>query len=161
MHAEQREALRQKYRFSEWSGEADAGLLLRGFGVAGQELAGFELVRTKRSEPLGRLDTFWQPADHASDVLLGAHFTECASISAARLALLETLGDFQSDALRRRTDLGIGDVAFGDSSVLLFSRGNLVVLLRNAGRRVIPVLEPGRALDAYLVRLAASSGPPR
>lgn len=163
MQADQRELLRQKHNFSEWRGEAGAGPVIRDFGLTGDELTGWELVRTKRQDALRppRLDTFWQRAGEPTEILLGVHVTECASVVAAREALLDALGDFQSPGVGRRTDLGIGDVAFGDGSVLLFARGNLMVLVRNAGRQVDPVIEPARTLDAHLVRLLTRAGEER
>lgn len=155
--AEQKDLLRRQHNFVDWqgAGEDTGGPPLRGFEFKGDELPGWEPVKARRNEALQppRLDTFWRPRDDPQGTLLGVHVLECASVPAAREALLEALADFQSAAISRRTDLDVGDVVFGQEFLLVFARGNLVVFVRNAGRHVVPVLEPARFLDAHISRL--------
>jgi hypothetical protein len=80
---------------------------------------------------------------------------ERPSLGAARETLLELLGDVESSAIKRRADLPIGDVAFGQEFILMFARGNLVVVVRNAGRKVVPVLDVARQVDAVVVRVTS------
>ena len=159
---EQRELLRKRHGFADWqgTGEGTGAPPVRGFEFRGDELPGWERVKSRRNEALQppRLDTFWRPKDDAADTLLGVQIIECASVPAAREALLEALGEFQSAAIHRRTDLGVGDVVFGQEFTLVFARGNLVIFVRNAGRYVVPVLGAARDLDAHISRLVGGEG---
>jgi len=153
---EQKELLRKQHNFAAWQG-TDAGTTgpaIREFQFKGDELPDWELVRARRNDALQppRLDTFWRPRGDTSDTLLGVHVIECTSVPAAREALLDALGDFESAVINRRTDLHVGDVVFGQDFVLVFARGNLVVFVRNAGRTVVPVLELARIVDAHISR---------
>lgn len=160
--AEQRELLRKRHDFAEWqgAGEDTGAPPVGGLEFRGDELPGWERVKSRRNEALQppRLDTFWRAKGDTADTLLGVHVIECASVPAAREALLEALGEFQSAAISRRTDLGVGDVVFGQEFMLIFARANLVVFVRNAGRHVVPVLEAARDLDAHISRLVRGEG---
>ena len=157
LSAEQKELLRKRHNFVDWQGAAeDTGApSLHGLEFRGDELPGWEAVKSRRKEALQppRLDTFWRPKGDTAGTLLGVHVIECASVPAAREALLEALADVQSAAINRRTDLDVGDVVFGQEFMLIFARGNLVVFVRNAGPHVVPVLEPAQTLDAHISRL--------
>ena len=151
MPIEQREQLRRQYNFVDWPGASvSGGPSIRGFQFKGDELPGWELVKTRRNttQEAARLDAFWRPSGDVTDVLLGVHLIETGSMAAAREALLEELGDFQSSAIVRRTDLNLGEVVFGQDLMLVFARSNLVVFVRNAGRQTVPVLEPARSIEA-------------
>lgn len=78
----------------------------------------------------------------------------CSSARAARYFLLRRLADFQTPTLVSRNDLGIGDVAFVDlqTGAFLFARGNLVVLVRNAGNEFVELTEIARDIDRHLTR---------
>lgn len=155
LHREQRELLERQHNFGEWrAAEAVSGSPIQGFGFKGDELPGWRLVKSRRNDALDppRLDSFWQPTDDSPDTLLGIHVIERPSVAAAREALLAVLADVQSAAIVRRTDLAVGDVVFGQEMMLAFARGNLVILVRNAGRRVVPVVDVARTVDAIVVR---------
>lgn len=160
--AEQRELLRKRHGFAEWqgAGEGTSTPPVRGLELRGDELPGWELVKSRRNEALQppRLDTFWRAKGDTADTLLGVQIVECPSVPAAREALLEAVGEFQSAAIQRRTDLGVGDVVFGQDLTLVFARGNLVAFVRNAGRHVVPVLGAARDLDAHMSRLVRGEG---
>jgi hypothetical protein len=153
---ERGELLRKQHNFSDWQGaSADPRPPIRGFEFKGDELPGWALAKSRRTDALQppRLDTFWRPKDDTSDTLLGVQVIERMSVRTAREALLDLLADFQSAVIARRTDLNIGDVVFGHDLMLVFARSNLVVLVRNAGRKIVLVLEPARLVDAHIVRL--------
>jgi hypothetical protein len=158
---EQREQLRRHHNFADWQGAGvGGGRPIRGFQLKGDELPGWDLVKARRNatQDPPRLDTFWRRTGDTTDALLSVHVIESDSVAAAREALLEELGDFQSAAIVRRTDLDVGEVVFGHDLMLLFARGNLVVFVRNAGRQTLPVLEPARLLDAVLRELLRKAG---
>ena len=83
----------------------------------------------------------WSPPAAGGEVLLDSEFYECASRQAAHELVARLRGEFQAPmpALQQRTT--VGDVAFGspNATTLLFARGNLVLLLRNAGRELVSV----------------------
>ena len=73
----------------------------------------------------------------------------CRSERAARFFLLQRLGQFDSPLLQRREELDVGDVVFTEPEAgsVLFARGNLVVLLRNAGRGAVEFIQLARRFD--------------
>ncbi|MFZ5625266.1 MAG: hypothetical protein ACOY71_12730 [Gemmatimonadota bacterium] len=155
LHAEQRALLEKQHNFAEWQGARDAGgPPIRNFAFKGDELPGWELIRSRRNDVLDppRLDTFWRPAGASADTLVGVRVVERPTVAAAREALLEVLGDIQSAVIVRRPDLDIGDVVFGQEFILAFTRGNLLVVVRNAGPKVIPITEVARALDGVVAK---------
>jgi hypothetical protein len=155
LHPEQRAQLEKQHNFAAWQGtEVAGGPITRDLRFKGDELPGWGLLKSKQNDALDppRLETFWRPADGAPDVLLGIRVIERPSVAAAREALLAVLADVQSAAIVRRTDLNLGDVLFGHEMMLAFARGNVVVVVRNAGPRALPVIEAARAVDAVVTR---------
>ena len=160
LHPEQRQALEREHHFAEWqSADNTAGPTVRDFAFNGDELPGWVLIKSRRNDALDppRLDTFWRPADGSSDTLLAVQVIERSSVAAAREALLGVLADVESAAIVRRTDLHIGEVLFGQEFMLAFARGNLVVLVRNAGPKLMPVLQLAQSVDAILIRVSQRS----
>jgi hypothetical protein len=155
LHPEERARLEKQHNFAAWRGtDVAGGPIARDLAFKGDELPGWELLKSKRNDALDppRLETFWRPADGAPDVLLGIRVIERPSLAAAREALLAVLADVQSAAVVRRADMNLGDVVFGQEMMLAFARGNVVVLVRNAGRGVVTVVEVARAVDAVVRR---------
>jgi hypothetical protein len=155
MPAPKREWLEQRHRYSEWAGrsEVPSDRRLRRFTFLGDELPGWALERGERREAgptPARVTGFWRRGDPKA--VLRVDVFECVSLDAAHKYLIDALGEFESAAIARRTDAKLGDVAFGTNTVALFARGNLVVLVRNAAREVVPVTEIAQALDAMLLR---------
>jgi hypothetical protein len=105
------------------------------------------------------LTSFWRPM-HASRALINVEVYECASRLAAHELLLHVLGGFQSTQLMRRDDLNIGDVAFAmpGGAALVFARGNLVQLVRNASRDTQDVTQIARQLDGHLISRQPAGG---
>jgi hypothetical protein len=154
------DVLRERYRFDEWKNGGPARPSTEGgtrgaLTFRGDELPGWRLVRqTARDAPPPGHPPFtrsvWQ--GDSPEQLAGVDVYACASSAAAREYLLRLLGEFQGPALTRAAALDVGDVAFvtpGDAAVL-FARGSLVAVVRNAGRRVEPLGSVARALDAAL-----------
>src|SRR3954469_11878228 len=154
MNAERLERLMKRYGWAEW-GTPAAGrpepppLVVR---ADEQLLPGWRLQRTdplpaeERNRP-GGIRTLWARDEGA---VLSVEIWQCTSPAAARELLLETLGQqFESPQVERaRGAAAIGEVAFvHGEQTLLFARENVVVLVRNAGPRIVPVLEAARLLD--------------
>ena len=102
---------------------------------------------------------FWRPEGTGEDVVVDVQIFECVSRAAAHELLLVLLGAFQSPALVRRDDLNLADVCFTTprDAAILFVRGNLVHLLRNAGRRAVPLLDVAATFDAPLAQTVADT----
>jgi hypothetical protein len=96
---------------------------------------------------VAQVHAIWRHTKHP-DVLIRVDTFECPSFEDGRELLVWLLGEFESPLVVRKD--GIGDVGFSEREdrVLLFARANLVYLLRNIGRRPVPVIQVGAALDA-------------
>ena len=159
-----REQLRHKFRFEEWASPpaetARNGGSAEGFPVAGAQLGHW---RAERGDPFSlpgapsASSSFWSGDGQDAEVLLRLEVMETASPSAARELVLELLGEFQSPQVEREANPTSGDLAFAvpGGTALLFTRGAVVAMIRNAGRRVVPVGEFARLVDE---RLAHGTG---
>lgn len=107
----------------------------------------------------------WRVPGHP-DAMLKADVFECAAPSHARELLLRLLGEFESP-LMHRWDAGPGDVSLGGhgEGLVLFARGNLVCLCRNAAPDIVSVMPIADALDEAVLggkaadRASASARP--
>jgi hypothetical protein len=147
--------LKKRYGYEEWRGGQEAGTVR---GVRPEDLLpGWQL---DHADPLR--EEGYPPGTRAilvragREEALALEVWECASVAAARELLLELLDQFESPLVERAEGpAAVGDVAFAHGAhAVLFARANVVVRLRNAGRRLLPVGEPARELDARLVRQA-------
>ncbi len=156
MHPQHKRFLEKQYRATEWRGRGGYGRhVLKEFRFDGSEIRDCTLLRARRDEraepPAVR--SLWRCGESTSE-LLAIDMFECPSVKGARDQLLEALGNVESGAVERQTGKkALGDVAFAlGETMVLFARGNMVVLIRNAGPTVVPVGAVGRELDALLVR---------
>src|SRR5258706_11019826 len=102
----------------------------------------------------------WEGAP-AAETMLRLDLIEASSGTAARELLLELLGQFQSPQIQRVANPPAGELAFSapGETVIVFSRGNVVAMVRNAGRRVVAVADFARLVDSRLDRsVGASAG---
>ena len=151
MDSELRNSLVERYSANEWL-EVPRGLgEARSVNIGSSLPPGWILVKSQRndsSRPPFVL-SIWSRADER-DVFLSIRTIECADAAAAREQLLEELGNFQSPIIEQR-DAGVGDVTFGlRDSMILFVRGNIVVLILNAGPKVVSVYEVAQFLDGII-----------
>ena len=151
MQTSDRDALKERYGFREWAGQSTGpgDRALRNVVFTGNELPGLRLDRVDRREAAEppRLTTFWR----RGDAVVRVDVFECASRDAAHEYLIDALNEFESAGIGRRTDLNVGEVAFGTPSVVLFARGNLVVLVRKATPQPEPVTPIAQAIDAIVL----------
>jgi hypothetical protein len=148
---------RRHYGFDDWREPQPGGtaLFIWRFALGGLELTGYEPLRIDNVELPDvppTIQSLWRPSnEEAAGVLLRVDVSEAPSVLDARALLLRTLGEFQSPQIERISD-GPGDVAFGgrDHRVLVYSRANVVVMVRNAGDEVKSVEAPARELDQLL-----------
>jgi hypothetical protein len=156
MFAQQRRHLERRYRARDWHGRGGrARRVIKDFDIDGSEIRRWSLQRIQRDEdaqpPMIR--SIWRHGENMEE-LLAVDLFECVSIKAAHDQLLEALANMESDAIERRTEKNApGDIAFGlGDTMILFARANMVVLVRNAGPKIVPVSAAARELDLQLGR---------
>jgi len=148
--------LKQHYQASQWQGGRESSRhLVKNFRFEGAELDGWTLHRQRLDdhEKPKAIRSLWRH-EGSAETLLAIDIFECASIKMAHDQLLEALGNFETDAMKRQTRAdALGDVAFAfDDRVALFARANIVVVIRNAGRDLVSVEPIARKLDALIAR---------
>jgi len=156
MHAVHKRLLEKHFAARQWHGRNKYGKrVIKDFHFDGSEIEGWSLRRAHRVEgakpPV--VYSLWQHGDPASE-LLAINVYECASVKAAHDQLFEVLGNVQSGAVERRSEKNApGDIAVGlANTMIIFARANIVMFIRNAGTKVIPVGTIARNLDDLLVR---------
>jgi hypothetical protein len=155
MHSEHKEFLEKRHSANEWLGRGTRSRrVIKDFDFDGSEIHGWTLERVRRDErakpPVIR--SIWRHGESTSE-LLSVDVFICVSVKAAHDQLIEALGNFESDAIERQTEKNTpGEIAFalGDT-MLLFARVNLVVLIRNAGFKVVSVRAAARGLDSVIL----------
>jgi hypothetical protein len=152
-------ALKRHYAFEAWhdkSAMAESVFVWK-FLLDGVELPGWraQTIRTIGTGPgTTPISSLWKPTEGGDDTSLRLDVAECGSRQEAHELLLQELGQFQSTTLSQEKEATVGDVAFvarGDTD-MFFARGNLVVHVFNAGRRVVPVVDIARKFDEELVK---------
>jgi hypothetical protein len=154
MHAAQKEFLEERFAAKQWQGRSESGRrLVKEFHFEGSELKGWKLLKVKPSEQEGNkvIRSMWSRGGN-TDELLSVDVFVSASVKAAHETLLEALGNMQSGSIERKTEKNTpGDIAFGlANTIITFARANLVVVIRNAGRTVVPVGTIARELDTQI-----------
>jgi len=159
MHAVQKEFLEERFAAKQWHGHTSGRRLVKEFLFEGSELKGWKLLKVKHSEEGATkvIRSMWGRGDNA-DELLSIDVFVSASVKAAHETLLEALGNMQSGAIERKTEKNTpGDVAFGLANTMItFARANLVVVIRNAGPKIVPVGTIARELDTQIQRRLGS-----
>ena len=154
MFAQQRRYLEKRYRAHDWQRRgARPRRVIKGFDIDGSEIRHWALHRAQRDEGAKPrvICSIWSHGENLNE-LLAVDLFECASIKAAHDQLLEALANMESNAIERRTEKNApGDIAFGlGDTMVLFSRANMVVLVRNAGPTIVPVNSVAREIDLLL-----------
>jgi hypothetical protein len=160
MNAEQRRVLEEHYNFSKWRAQGERRKrFLISLHLGTLHIRGWTLEREKRNDKATppALHSLWRRGDSTNE-LLALDVFECDSVKATRDQLLEVLSNFESGSVERKTETSApGDVAFGlGETMVLFARANLVILIRNAGPKVVPITAAAREVDAMIVRLGKS-----
>ncbi|MET0622685.1 MAG: hypothetical protein ABW250_06890 [Pyrinomonadaceae bacterium] len=150
----QLEYLRRRFDSEAWVGKGASAVKLsvREFVRGGLDLAGWHAESIRQVETEGwppHLTSIWKASEGRPEALLSVEVFECASASDAHEFLLRALAEFQSPEVKRQETNAVGDVSFsvpGDAA-LLFAYANLVILIRNAGRELVPVTDVARQLQ--------------
>lgn len=149
--------LKQRHFYQEWRGATtlEENLFIWQFFLSGNELPGWQAHRIRPVATEGRpssIQSIWQRAEGGTEELLSVDVFECASRTTAHEYLLRLLGEFQSSEMARQKQTRIGDVAFAapEDTTILSARGNIIVLVRNAGRNLAPITEIASQFDRDL-----------
>jgi hypothetical protein len=154
MNSTMLDRLEARFDFESWRDSNTLGpnLFVWRLFLSGTELPGWQAARidvlTFEGWPPG-IQSVWTPESDGTDTLLRLDLFQCTSAADAKWFLLRTLGEFQSPRLARRGRPGDVVFSMGEAAVR-FARGNLVVTVRNAGARVIPVIELAGILGTRL-----------
>jgi hypothetical protein len=157
MNAQRRERIIKRYDLEEQPRGTEPQERIQGLQVDSTLLPEWRLEHvdpvTRPEQPPGTR-SLWTRGERGSEQILSVEIWECDSPAAAREFLLEALDQFESPEVERATDArAVGDIAFAyRDHALLYARANLVVLIRNAGRELVPVAGPAREIDERLTR---------
>lgn len=158
-------ALARRFDFETWrdSNKLDTNLFIWNFFMVGKEFTGWSLSNIEMIQPRGEVQyplmlSVWQKNERERLCSVSMRIHECPDLSSAHTLLLENLALFQSPNIVQLTESRIGDVVFGNPSryTLLFARANMVVLMMNASRNLIPVDEFATSVDDYLAQAPAN-----
>lgn len=156
MNSERLERLKERYRYREWSRVASEQTPLDRVTLEGLSLPDWKLDHVDFVEVAGyppAIHSVWKREARENDQALSLSLYRCPSTEAAHEFLLRLLDDFQSPQMAMVQGSGApGDVAFappGEHS-LLFAVANVLVLLRNAGRDLVPVAPVALAVVNHL-----------
>ncbi|MFN2169237.1 MAG: hypothetical protein ACK2U9_23630 [Anaerolineae bacterium] len=166
--------LERRFAYESWRERTnlDANLLIWNFSFAGSDLRGWQpqdirarkpalaatdalttIPDTEPVKPQAEVQSIWQPESEQDDLRVGVNVLECRSRAEAHQLLLSLLGELQSPLVQQLERPDVGDVAFAvpGETLLIFARGNLVVVIRNVGRMVASVMEVAQQVDRRLV----------
>lgn len=140
-----------------------SAILIQSYRHSDVQTPGWILKRAKTLEATGRpgvrrLTQLTLAARDAVSELLKLDVYETDSAQTARSLLIELLTSFQSlpEKIVVGSEVGEMDIILPGDSAGVFTRGNLLVTLANAGTRMRPVRELARAFDASLIAQPAS-----
>jgi len=156
MHAAQKKFLEERFDAKKWFGSSNSGRpFLKEFRFSGSEIKGWKLLKVKDTEEASNrvAHSMWSRGDKI-DELLSIDVFVSGSVKSAHEMLLEALGNMQSGSIERKMEKNTpGDVAFGLANTMItFARANLVAVIRNAGRTIVPVGTVARELDSEIKR---------
>jgi hypothetical protein len=157
--------IKEHYHYKEWMAVYPQGPALFTFEALPM-FSGFaewnlieppQFLRTSNRPPVIKL--IFQGAVEP-DFLLRVDIDVCASESATPHFLLQRLGQFHSPSLKPLLASELGRLAFFEveTGAVLFTRGNLVILVRNAGRGYISLTEVARDVDRFVIRNPEEEG---
>jgi hypothetical protein len=158
MTSQSLEQLKLKHKYETWRNTTtlEENLFIWKFFLTENEFPDWQPHRIQKVEAPGWppfTQSIWRTPDGKMDRLLAVDVYECTSRLAAHELVVRLLGEFQSPGLERQKQEDTGDVAFtghGDTFIL-FSRANLAVLVRNAGRELLPVFKTAWQFDQHLI----------
>ena len=156
MDAEYLDSLKKRFGFETWADESARGRdLVRRKVVLPRDLLGdlepgeFRDIDPGDGTRIRR--ALWSDPQQESAVL-SVEVRECEDMNRAHEVVLELVAHVEAPDIRK--DRGdVGDVSFGrgDSNFRIFSRGNLAVIIRNAGSQIVPVDRFAEMVDRWIL----------
>lgn len=133
-------------------------LIIRTDWLPDWELSQIECAETEAAVWPRATISIWRLSDDLREVFLRLDIFECASLPEARDLTLELLTEIQTADMARSEYVGaggrtVGDIFFSnpDNTLIIFSRANLVMMLRNIERDITPLLGVARQLDQIII----------
>jgi hypothetical protein len=144
------EMVKRRYDYEKWKQKAEGGFV-HVKDLFGEKLLAWRVKSTRtipRAIPGTILQSFWESGG-SSESILRIDAYESHSADAVDDTLLQLLSQFQLPGMQYHDEAGFGDVVFssGTNLVILFSRANLVFLMRNVGNLPVEILEEARFID--------------
>lgn len=156
-----REAVKERYRFSEWAGrvEGEESVVRRDVRLPDGLVEGWSVERTHDlSEMMGvpAARHVYARTDEGGRERVMVKLFEHASVLEAHEALIDLLMSSMAPSLPPCGEVGVraGDVCFGShgdvQTGVVFARHNVVVHVRSIGARVVSVAPFAEAIDGLL-----------
>ena len=152
------EHVRRRYSYGDWFGKGRLDIPTKTGRVDLEllSLPGWRLQHVDVAEeaPSRRASqSIWHRDTEGKDEALSIDVYEFASRQDAHDFLLELLDQFQSPIIERLTKDAPGDVAFAQPGehAVVYAVASLVIVLRNAGRQLVPVTGLARTVQEQLV----------
>ena len=142
------------YNVSKWAGRNRLGveLFVLNFHQAELKLPAWPMreIRTFSSQGVLIEESTWGQEGNRN-ALLSIRTYECTSATNAQRLLVGLLGQFQNPTVVERA-AGIGDVHFAPDSggFSIFSRANMTVWVRSAGRQAVTITSETSLIDKHL-----------
>jgi len=147
------ESAKQRYEFESWRGTNLLGREIerRSRVVPKNLLPDMELLKIREIDP-GDGTRLVQAAWSTGASTVAIDLRECDSLEQAQEIVVELLANLQAPDIDRM-EKPIGDISFGRSSMhfVIFARGNVAVMIRNAGDELITVDSYARQVDDWIV----------
>lgn len=167
LHGALLQDLKANYEYLQWGPKtATRGLFIDSANIVDAgALYGWERLHGRTVEtsnwPLVS-QSLWFQQHSKHERLLRVDVDVCSSEASARYFFLQRLGQFRSTHIKSNPDGAFGDVSFAklEDDTILFARGNMVVMLRNAGESSFSLEEVAASVDDRLIRNPAVEGEP-
>jgi len=156
------EELKTRFQFNNWNkaGSKTERIFIWGFQFSGHEIDKMKIVKN-RSFPIPQESNetriqnsiaLWQPEENPDSLLKIEVIENRDDNDSTDNTLLQVLSNFESPAIKLDPEKNIGEICFGGDKpyLYIFKRGNLVVILRNAGKAMVDLTEHARNFDRLI-----------
>ncbi|MBR0899589.1 hypothetical protein JQ616_31950 [Bradyrhizobium tropiciagri] len=155
MDPEQRRFLKKKYGAAAWPRVKSRIGRRKSLNLQDLTLPNARLIKLSRTDTTrpSRVHAIWQLNDDP-DCMIAVSVSVWASVGATHDELLNLLGTIQSGDVTQDADQSaIGEIGFSIHDTMnLFATGNVVVMVRNAGKHVVSVRRISEIVDLFIKR---------